>query len=274
MKENSLLDCDQITFAYREHTVLDGVGFSMDEGDLVGVIGPNGSGKSTLIKVLSGILKPQRGTVRLEGKDLSRLSRRSVAKQLAFVAQEEQTEFGFGVAEEVMLGRFPHHGGLHFEDETDWAVAQRVMEQTRVEDLAHRSMDELSGGERQRVRIARALAQEPRVLMLDEPTNHLDLYSQLSLMQLLREINGSGLTILLVSHDINFISQTCSRVQILHDKKIRFSGAPREVITEANIAESFRIRARVDPGPEDGFPRMTPMELLSDPSTSSKLSQS
>jgi iron complex transport system ATP-binding protein len=242
--------------------VLDGVSLSLPEGGFVGVIGPNGSGKSTLIRILSAGLTPLEGTVLLGGKDIAALTRRRTARDLAVVAQEERPDFGFSVWEEVMLGRSPHHRGLHFENRSDRTIVEHALEKTGIAHLAGRRISELSGGERQRARIARALAQEPRVILMDEPTNHLDLYSQLSLMELMREINTEGLAILLVSHDINFVARTSDHVKILHESTFRFSGTPAEVITEEHIAEAFNIRALVDANPGDGSPRMTPIERL------------
>jgi iron complex transport system ATP-binding protein len=234
----------------------------MSEGDLVGIIGPNGAGKTTLIKLLSRLLKPDQGTVTLNGTDIKSFSRQRIARELAVVSQEERPDFGFTVREEVMLGRAPHHGGLHFDSETDQVVVQTAMEKTRVDSLAERNLASLSGGERQRVKIARGLAQEPRLLLMDEPTNHLDLYSQMSLIELMMEINKDGPAILLVSHDINFVAEVCEHVHILHQGMFQFSGSPSEVITEANISESFNIRALIDTNPVTGKPRMTPVGRL------------
>ena len=258
----SILACENLAFSYDNLPVLDGVSLSIEEGDFLGVIGPNGSGKSTLIRLLAGLLTPKEGVVRLNGNDMAALSRRSISRELAALAQEESPDFGFTVWEEVMLGRAPHHGGLHFDSRSDRIIVEHAIEKTDLTHLRRRKMAEVSGGERQRVRIARGLAQQPRVLLLDEPTNHLDLYSQLSLMELMKDINSEGLAILLVSHDINFVSRACKRLEILHERTFRFSGPPQEVITEATIAAAFNIRAVVDRNPADGSPRMTPVTRL------------
>jgi len=263
--KTAALECRNLRFGYSESPVLDDVGFSMFEGDLVGVIGPNGAGKTTLIKLLSGLLEPARGTVALKGTDINSFSRQQIARELAVVSQEERPDFGSTVREEVMLGRAPHHGGLHFDSGPDHLIVESSMEKTRVDSLADRKLASLSGGERQRVKIARGLAQEPRLLLLDEPTNHLDLYSQMSLMELMREINQDGPGILLVSHDINFVAEVCEHIHILHRGRFRFTGSPSGVITEANIAASFNIRALVDTNPVTGKPRMTPLHRLAAP---------
>jgi iron complex transport system ATP-binding protein len=259
---NPLLECSNVRFSYERHRVLDGVSLSLPEGGFVGIIGPNGSGKSTLVRIFSGALTPLEGTVLLDGKEVSSLTRRRMARELAVASQEESPDFGFSVWEEVMLGRSPHHRGLHFENRGDRTVVERALEKTGITHVAERRISELSGGERQRARIARALAQEPRVILMDEPTNHLDLHAQLSLMDLMREINEEGVAILLVSHDINFVARTAADVKILYERTFRFSGTPAEVITEEHIAETFNLRALVDVNPGDGSPRMTPIERL------------
>jgi iron complex transport system ATP-binding protein len=258
----ALVECREVGFDYGARTVLHGISFSIREGDFVGVIGSNGAGKSTLIKVLSGVLRPSRGVVTLKGADMRSLPLKKVAAELAVVQQEETPDFSFTVTEEVMMGRAPHHGGLHFEGPTDRAIVQEAMEKAGVTHLAERSTETLSGGERQRVRIARALAQQPKILLLDEPTNHLDLYAQLSLIELMRDINGEGIAIFLVSHDINFMCASCAHLKILHETSFRYQGSPREVITEENLADSFGIRAIVDVNPVTGALRMTPLARL------------
>lgn len=257
-----VLECRNVKFGYSGREVLDGINITVKSGDFIGIIGPNGAGKSTLVQVLSGLLRPSQGAVTLNGIDLKSLNKRTIAQELAVIRQEEAHEFGFNVVEHVLMGRAPHHGGLYFENASDHRIVEKAMAGTGVEKLADRLMEALSGGERQRVRIARALAQEPRILLLDEPTNHLDLYSQLSLMELLRNINSEGIAILTVSHDINFIAACCNHLKILSGTKFRSDGTPREVITESNLAKWFRIRALVDVNPVTAAPRMTPLERL------------
>ncbi|MGB6067576.1 MAG: ABC transporter ATP-binding protein [Desulfomonilaceae bacterium] len=260
--KKALVECRDVSFAYGETPVLHGINLSIGDGDFVGVIGPNGSGKSTLTKVLSGLLCPSEGVVTLNGADMRSLSKGDVASQIAVVQQEEVPEFGFSVTEEVMMGRAPHHGGLYFEGPSDRTIVRAAMEKTGVTQLAERKMETLSGGERQRVRIARALAQQPKILLLDEPTNHLDLYAQLSLIELMRGINEEGIAIFMVSHDINFMCESCTHLKILHETTFCCQGPPGEVITEENLAHSFNIRALVDENPVTGAPRMTPLARL------------
>jgi len=257
------MECRHVRCGYNGRDVLQGISLTLEPGGFVGVIGPNGSGKSTLVKALAGVLKPWEGVVAFHGRDMAQLSRKMIAREIAVVSQEEPPAFGLTVTEEVMQGRAPHHGGLHFESRTDWAVVETTLKKTGVAHLADRLMDALSGGERQRVRIARSLAQQPHVLLLDEPTNHLDLYSQLSLMELLRDINREGIAILMVSHDIDLVARSCEHVKILSHGTFLAAGAPQEVITEENLARAFQVQALVDVNPLTRVPRITPVRRLS-----------
>jgi iron complex transport system ATP-binding protein len=261
----AIVECQNVHFGYADRPVLDGVSLTIHEGDFIGVIGPNGAGKSTLIKTLTGLRVPSQGSVHLNGVDVRHLARNTLATELAVVEQEEPSGFGFAVREHVAMGRAPHHGGLYFEATSDRLIVEKALMKSRVDHLADRCMDALSGGERQRVRLARSLAQQPRVLFLDEPTNHLDLYSQLSLIELLREINGAGMAVFVVSHDINFVSACCNDIKILHGGKFLREGPPQEVITADNLQQAFSIRALVDVNPSTYRPRMTPLERLDDP---------
>jgi iron complex transport system ATP-binding protein len=258
----SLLTCESASFRYRDAPILKGVSIAVSEGAFLGVIGPNGVGKSTLIRVLTGTLLPERGRVLLYGKPLTAFTRRAIARKLAVVSQTETSDFGFTVWEEVMLGRSPHHGGIHYENREDRAIVEMALEKTQVAHLAARRLDTLSGGEMQRVRIARGIAQQPAIVFLDEPTTHLDLYSQLTLMELLKEINKQGIAVFLVSHDINFVAQCCADVHLMHDGAILAHGAPHEVITPDLVATCFRIRANVSVDPETSVPRINPLGIL------------
>lgn len=257
-----IISSEDVQFGYGKNPILRHLELRVCQGDLTGLIGPNGAGKSTLIRVLTGILSPETGMVRLNGTPIEKLSRRNVARNVAVVSQDEGQEFGFTVWEEVILGRSPHHGGLHFENSSDREVVRKALVRTQIEHLASRRLETLSGGERQRVRIARGIAQEPQLIFLDEPTNHLDLYSQLSLMRLLREINAQGIAVFLVSHDINFVCQCCREILLMRDGTIICQGRPSDVITSENIASCFRIRADVVVDPDTGIPRINPLALL------------
>ena len=259
-----LVHCTDVHFSYGTAEVLRAIELSIEEGSYTGVIGPNGSGKTTLVKIVAGLMRPSRGEVFLGERNMRSLSKRSTAQSIAVVQQSEIPEFGLTVREMVMLGRSPHHGGLHFDGEADKKIVENALERTDGAQLADRKLNELSGGELQRVRIARGLAQEPKLLILDEPTNHLDLYARLSLAELMQELNREGLAILVVSHNIDFVASNCQQIIILQDKAFRAVGSPQEVITEENIAHAFKIRVVVDTNPVNGLPRINPLERIRD----------
>lgn len=255
----TILECHSVSVRFDNIVALDRVSLSIMAGDFFGIIGPNGAGKSTLIKVMSGILAPTSGDVNLDNINLRTLSRQKIATDLAVVLQEETSEIGFTVEQYVALGRSPHHGGLYFENDLDREIVKDAMDKTQTQHLANREFDSLSGGEKQRVRIARALAQEPRILILDEPTNHLDIYSQINLTELLEQINHKGISIIIVSHDVNFMCGACDQLKLMNRGKLIAEGSSSEVVTQQNLAEAFKIRAFVDINPVTMSPRITPL---------------
>ena len=257
-----MLECQSVSVNFNEFVALDHVNLKISPGDFFGIIGPNGAGKSTLIKVLSGVLAPSAGVVNLHKVNLRSLPRQEIATKLAVVVQEEDLGIGFTVAQYVALGRSPHHGGLYFENNFDSDIIREAMIRTQTDHLVNRQFDSLSGGEKQRVRIARALAQEPKILILDEPTNHLDIYSQINLTELLAQINQKGISVVIVSHDINFMCGACDQLKLMNQGKIIAEGGSREVVTEENLAEAFKVRVFVDINPVTMSPRITPLTRI------------
>ncbi|WP_031068855.1 ABC transporter ATP-binding protein [Streptomyces sp. NRRL WC-3742] len=217
------------------------VGLRAAPGQVVGLIGPNGSGKSTLLRCVYRVLRPAGGSVRLDGEDLHALTPRESARRVAALTQEHSAEFDFTVAEVVAMGRLPHRRGLSGPGAADeaercaWAI-RRV----GVEHLAERGFLNLSGGEKQRTLIARALVQEPRLLVLDEPTNHLDVAHQLEVLALARE---AGPTVLTALHDLNLAAAHCDLLYVLRAGRIVASGPPEEVLRPELLAEVFGVRA-------------------------------
>ena len=221
--------------------------FEIATGEIIGVIGPNSSGKTTLIRLLTRVLEPAAGEIRLDGTPVGRLSRTDLARQIAVVPQGILPQFPFTVGELALMGRYPHDPGRYFESPRDRAVAREAMEATGVLELADLPLDHLSGGERQRAVIARALAQEPRLLVLDEPTAHLDLRYQVEAAALLRRLNRErGMTILLVSHDLNLAAEVCDRLLVLHAGRTAAIGSPEAVLDEALLGSVFGCGVVVD----------------------------
>ena len=259
MMGDAVIWAQDIWAGYGANIVLKGVGLCLQRGEFVGLLGPNGSGKSTLLRVLSGVLKPTRGEVWLEGQPLSRLRAKEVARRLAFVPQREEVAFGFSAWEVVLLGRAPYIGWWGRERARDVQAAQRAMERTDCASLSARVFSSLSGGERQRVVLARGLAQETSLLLLDEPLTHLDVAHQVGTLSLLRQLNREeGLTVLAALHDINLASEFCDRLLVLRQGQLVAEGTPSEVITPSLLARVFGLEAWVRVNPVTGRPHVLP----------------
>jgi iron complex transport system ATP-binding protein len=271
----SLLSARGLEFAYRPgEKVLEGLDLDLAAGELVGILGPNGSGKSTLMKVMCGILSPQAGEVLLEGRPLSRIPRRHLARRIAFVPQEARPSLAFTCGEVVMMGRYPHMRGLGLGEGQHLQVVRRCMEATGVAHLARRRITEVSGGEAQRVRIAQALAQESRILLLDEPTSHLDINFQIEVMDLLRRLHREeGLTVVLSLHDLNLASLYCERLVLLQQGRLLCQGPPPEVLTPSVLRQAFQVEVEIAEGPLPGRPRVFPLPGTARPLSTRRMPQ-
>lgn len=255
----SILQIDHLHFAYNGSRVIRDVSFTVDKGDLLGLIGPNGSGKTTLLKLIDGILHPEEGTIRILGTPVRKINRMELAKIVAVVPQVSPMIFPFTVQEVVLMGRTPHLGKWRFEGKKDYAIIEQAMAKTDTLALAGRNMNRLSGGETHRVLIARALAQEPQILLLDEPTAFLDIRHQVDFLNLIQALNEEqGLTVIAVTHDINLASLYCKRIALLKEGKIQAIGRPEEVVTEEQIHAVYHTPVIVDRHPMTGRPRVTP----------------
>jgi len=250
----TLVEFSNVSFAYPASAerrtrpfALSDLSLDISTGEIIGVIGPNSSGKTTLIRLLTRVLEPAAGEIRLEGVPVGRLSRTDLARRVAVVPQGLLPQFPFTVGELALMGRYPHDPGRYFESPRDRAVAHEAMAATGVLELADMPLEHLSGGERQRAVIARALAQEPRLLVLDEPTAHLDLRYQVEAAALLRRLNRErGMTILLVSHDLNLAAEVCDRLLLLNGGRPVAIGAPEAVLDEGLLASVFGCGVVVD----------------------------
>ncbi|HOW57245.1 MAG TPA: heme ABC transporter ATP-binding protein [Smithellaceae bacterium] len=254
----SVVSAENIDFRYARQPVIDGVSFSIEQAQRVAIIGPNGSGKTTLLKIINGTLVPDAGRMFVAGRETGLWKRREIARKVAIVPQETDVTFPFYAEEIVMMGRFPHLKKYHFEDKNDYRIVHEAMEKTNTLAFASRRFDELSAGERQRVLIARALAQEPQVLLLDESTAFLDLKHQVHFLNLLRQLNETQkLTVIFVTHDINLAAQYADQIIMLESGKIYAIGNSAEVITADNIKKVYEVEVLVDCNPQSGLPRMT-----------------
>jgi len=258
----ALVEFSDVSFAYEAPAergarpfALRDVSFAITPGEIIGVIGPNSSGKTTLIRLLTRVHEPASGEIRLEGVPIGRMSRTDLARRVAVVPQGMLPQFPFTVGELALMGRYPHDPGRYFESPGDRAIARDAMEATGVLELADSPIEHLSGGERQRAVIARALAQEPQLLVLDEPTAHLDLRYQVEAAALLRRLNRErGMTVLLVSHDLNLAAEVCDRLLLLNGGRPTAIGPPEAVIDEALLASVFGCAVIVDKNEVTGRP--------------------
>ena len=241
-----------LTYDVDARRLLDGVGLHAHPGELVGVVGPNGAGKTTLLRALSGILRCQEGVVRLDGTDVDRLSSRQVAAAVALVPQIAPYTHGFNVIELVLMGRYPHLGPFRIEGREDNRIARDAMRLTETEQFADRTLDTLSGGERQRVFIARALTQQPRVLLLDEPTTNLDVLHQLKVLDVVRRLVDDGLAAIAAIHDLNMAARYCDRLVLLSGGRVLAEGPPEHVLSPEAMESAFGVRAAVYRDPVTG----------------------
>ncbi|WP_299603010.1 ABC transporter ATP-binding protein [uncultured Tateyamaria sp.] len=215
--------------------------FHVQAGQVLGVVGPNGAGKSTLLRMIYRYYRPLTGQIRIAGEDIWSVPPRMAAQRVAAVLQEQASSFGLTVREVVTLGRTPHRAGFSTSGARDADIVARTIKQLHLQDFADRDLATLSGGERQRVMVARALAQEPQVLVLDEPTNHLDIRHQLEVLALIRQLD---LTIIVSLHDLNMAAQTCDAILLLENGHTKGFGPPDQVLTEAQVSSAFRVDAR------------------------------
>lgn len=248
------VDIKRVSFAYGvERRVLRDVNLTVHTGQAVGLIGPNGSGKSTLLRLVSRGLRPDQGSIQLNGMNIADFKTRDIARCLAMVEQKRTIGFDFTVRDIVSMGRLPHRGRWSRESWADREAIERAMRWAEVKELSARSVRTLSGGEEQRVFLALALAQEPEVLLLDEPTTFLDLRHQLSFLSIVKDRIAAGLTVVLAIHDLTLAAQTADQIVMLHDGSIACAGPPKDVLTMENIRTVFGVEAIVGQHQETGM---------------------
>lgn len=253
------------SLAYDSIRALSSVEFSVSSGDVVGILGPNGSGKTTLLKTVNKILRPSTGTILIDDVDIDSMSPVDVARKIAAVPQDGLLNLNLTALEIVLMGRNPFLGPLQTESSSDIESVRRAMECTSCLDLANRRFDRLSGGEKRRVILARALAQEPRLLLLDEPTMNLDVNNQLELMEsIVRLSKERQITVLSVFHDLNLAARYCDRLLMLKQGKVVALGTPENVLTRENLQNVFGVEAEITGHPVTKFVVIVLSSLSSD----------
>jgi iron complex transport system ATP-binding protein len=256
-----MLQLRDIHFSYpgqgRRETIA-GITMEIRGGELVALLGPNGSGKSTLLSIAIGALKPARGEVLFDDQPLDRFSRREIAQRMALVAPQADTRFPMSALEYVLMGRFAYARATGFDSPRDVEIAMRALSHTDAAQFARRNFNELSSGERQRVTLARALAQQPRLLLLDEPTANADIAHQLSLLELARELaQERGMGALIVTHEMNLAAEFADRIALIKDGSLVACGPPREVMEAELLSGLFETPLFVDRHPQSGKPRVS-----------------
>lgn len=252
-----MLRIEDLSCGYDAKIILKSIDINIKDKELIGIIGPNGSGKTTLLRAISRVLKPASGKILLENKDIWQIKIQELAKKIAVVSQNLSDAI-MSVEEFVLLGRIPYLNRFQFfERKEDLRIAENCMRKTDVLKLRSKSMAEISGGERQLALIARALAQQPRLLLLDEPTAHLDITHQVGILDLIKRLNQEfGLTVIMVLHDLNLASQYCDRLVLLRDGLIHNTGTPGEVLTYQAIEEVYKTVVLVKEDPLSSKPHI------------------
>jgi len=257
---NNNLEAREISFSFTPgKPVLERVSFALAPGEILSVIGPNGSGKSTLIRVLSNVLKAGSGEIFVQERPLKNYSGKQLARKIAVIPQQSSIEFQYRVLEVVLMGRAPYLKRFQLEGGRDLEIARDALAQTDCLDLEDRRIDEISGGEKQRVILARALAQEPEILLADEPTTHLDLAHQIKFMSLLRELRDKKpLSILFTTHDLNLAGIFSDRILLLDQGRVAALGTPEQVLDPELVGRIYKLRLRLVPKVFERTPFLVP----------------
>lgn len=250
-----ILEIRKLSCGYGKKTVLHNINFSVQEGEIIGIIGPNGSGKTTLLRAITRLIKPKKGSVLLKGKDIWSIKIKEFVKTIAIVPQY----FNGGemsVEEFVLLGRIPHFNRYQFlETKKDLDTAKRCMDLTDTLRLKDHLVEEISGGEKQLTLIARGLTQEPKILLLDEPTTHLDITHQIQILDLIKRLNKKfGITVIMILHDLNLASEYCGRLVLINKGSVCRIGQPKNVMDYRVIEEVYNTVVLINKNPVSGKP--------------------
>lgn len=239
--------------------IISDVDFTIEKGKFYSIIGPNGSGKTTLLRTIAASLQPEYGELFIDNISISNLKGKELAKRLAYVSQNTNSDVDFNVLDYVLMGRYPYLGLMQRESEKDLEFARKSMEITNTWYLREKKLNEISGGERQRVVVARALTQDTPIILLDEPISQLDIHHQIELMDTLSSmVERMGITIVVVLHDLNIASQYSDYIMLINSGKLVRSGKPEEVLSKEVIFDVYNMDVQVLQNPETGKPLIIP----------------
>ncbi len=243
------LEAENITVSIAGKSIVKHVTLDVPEHKFSALLGANGSGKTTLLRAIYKTQKTDSGNVRLDGEDIARFSGKKIARRMAVMGQFNQINFDYTVMDIALMGRYPFHTLLEQEKDRDYELALEALEKVGMKDYRDRNFQSLSGGEKQRVVLARALTQNPKVLILDEPTNHLDIRYRIEILSIIKDL---GITVLAALHDLSLAVQYCDYLYLMRQGEIVESGVPEEVMTPETIRRIFEVEAAVYPSPIDG----------------------
>ncbi len=257
---NTAVLIENLTFKYDMDEVLKNTSIDIPKGSFVSILGPNGSGKTTLLKNICNILKPNSGNILINNRNVSNIKYKELAKIIAVVHQSADIQFDFSVFDVVLMGRYPYIGRFKSESRKDIEIAKEAMINTGVWEFRDKGINEISGGEKQRVMIARALAQEPEILILDEPISNLDIKYQVGILELCRKLNREKkLTIIMTLHDINLAGRYSDYLILLDKGEIRIMDTPEKVLTQENISSVYDIKVDILKRNGDKTPYIIPV---------------
>ncbi len=247
MNTSGIISLSNLTFSYDAdlQNAISDLSLEIPAGSIAAILGPNGAGKSTLLHIILGMLTPQGGQVLLEGKNLSTYSRREMSRLVGLVPQIEHIPFEFSVMEYILLGRAPYLGILQMPAEEDYQTVSEILRTLKLTHLAHRAVLDLSGGERQMVLMARALAQQPRILLLDEPTSHLDLSNKGHILRILRDLAEQGVTVIFTTHDPYTAVLSAQYLILMRDGNILDSGPIEQILKADKLTSTYGVPVRV-----------------------------
>lgn len=254
MSQTPLLSVSNVSWSAGQTKILDAISFEIEKGGFVGLIGPNGAGKSSLMRCIYRVNNPDSGSVLFESEDIWKASANVNARNMAVILQEQSEHLGLSVYEVVALGLTPHKKLFEWDTLKDKHNIQHVLEGNDLTHLSKRLFSNLSGGEKQRVMLARAMLQNPKLLIMDEPTNHLDVHYQ---VEVLRKVKSLNMTVLASFHDLNLAAAFCDQILVLDQGKLCALGTPEEVLTETLLRDVFNTHAFVDQHPIHHHPRIT-----------------
>ncbi len=257
-----MLKIKNIDQEIEDNKILKDINLDLKKGEFLGIVGPNGAGKTTLLRTISNVLEPKKGSVKIKNKDISNMGRKEISKLISMVPQNSYISFPFNALDIVLMGRSPYKGRFDSRTKKDKEKAEKYMKLTNTLQFKNRNVNDLSGGELQRIAIARALIQEPEILLMDEPTSHLDLNHEFEILSLIKNLQDEGLSIISVFHDLNLASRFCDRIVMLKNGEIFEKGKPKHILTNENVSQVFNANVMIKRNPSTRTPYIVPISHI------------